>query len=334
MGQVLIPGRKRMYGTLPEQVSSFYAARGNAQVTLTWSNPSAEYAGTLIVRKTGSYSQRPSDGIKIYKGTGTHYTDTGLTNGTQYYYRAFAYNSRGEYQTISRIATATPVDGFSVSELPVGGLVKVAEDGVLQQYIVIQQGNPDETLYDKSCNGTWILRKNISEKRQWNGTNNNTYSSSTIHAYLNNDFFTSLLQTSQNAIKQIKIPYSYWNDGNQILATGTSGLDTKIFLLSSLEIGITAYGSDYLVQDSKMLSLFLSGNETEAIAKRAATMDGSDCEWYTRTVNPREGTTVLTNKQNGEATCVELRGVRPAMILDSASLVVSYPDTFGCYELM
>lgn len=125
MSQGILLGGSGGYGTLPEQVSGFYAARGNAQVTLTWSNPSAEYAGTLIVRKTGSYPQRPSDGVKIYKGTGTSYLDTGLTNGTQYYYRAFAYNSRGEYQTISRTATAKPIVGTVVSTMPVGTKIKL-----------------------------------------------------------------------------------------------------------------------------------------------------------------------------------------------------------------
>ena len=334
MSQGILLGGSGGYGTLPEQVSGFYAARGNAQVSLTWSNPSADYAGTLIVRKAGSYPQRPSDGVKIYKGTGTSYMDTGLVNGMQYDYRAFSYNSRGEYQTISRTATATPVAGFQISELPVGSLVKISEGKAWQQYIIVNQGIPDTTLYDSSCNGTWALRKDIFEKRPWNTVNSNTYPLSAIHTYLNNDFFANLSPAFQDAIKQIKIPYSHWNDGSQIIDTGASGLDTKIFLLSSQEIGIMTYGSDNLVQDSKMLSYFLSGNETEAIAKRAATMDGSACEWWTRTVNPREGSTVLTNRENGEATCVELRGVRPAMVLDFSSLVVSYPDTYGCYELM
>ncbi|MCH4239475.1 MAG: fibronectin type III domain-containing protein [Oscillospiraceae bacterium] len=125
MSQGILLGGSGGYGTLPEQVSGFYAARGNAQVALTWSNPSADYAGTLIVRKTGNYPQRPSDGAKIYRGTATSCTDTGLTNDTQYYYRAFSYNSRGEYQTISRTATAKPIAGTVVSTMPVGTKIKL-----------------------------------------------------------------------------------------------------------------------------------------------------------------------------------------------------------------
>ena len=79
------------YGTLAAQINNFYATIGDASVRLTWSNPAdGNYAGVVIIRKTGSYPISKSDGVRIYDGTGTSITDTGLINGTQYYYRAFA----------------------------------------------------------------------------------------------------------------------------------------------------------------------------------------------------------------------------------------------------
>lgn len=114
------------YGTLPAQVINFYASGGNAQVTLMWTNPTDDnFAGVAIIRKTGGYPTSPTDGTKIYTGTAQTYTDTGLTNDVQYYYRAFAYNSKTEYQTIYIVATAIPKAGILASTLTVGAKIKL-----------------------------------------------------------------------------------------------------------------------------------------------------------------------------------------------------------------
>lgn len=90
-----------------------------------WTNPTdSNFVGTLIVRKTGSYPVKPTDGTKVYAGAAANYTDTGLTNGTQYYYRAFAYNAKTEYQTSYCVATAIPKGDILASTLPVGAKIK------------------------------------------------------------------------------------------------------------------------------------------------------------------------------------------------------------------
>jgi len=74
-------------------VTSFTATAGNSQVALSWINPTDDdFAGTKILRKTGSSPSNVTDGTQAYDGTGTSYTDTGLTNGTLYYYKAFTYD--------------------------------------------------------------------------------------------------------------------------------------------------------------------------------------------------------------------------------------------------
>lgn len=92
-------------------VTSFSASSGDTKITLKWNDPSnvtivdsngttitvAEWAGTRIVRKTGSYPVNENDGVVVlnngvqdqYLSTG--YEDTGLVNGTTYYYSAFPY---------------------------------------------------------------------------------------------------------------------------------------------------------------------------------------------------------------------------------------------------
>lgn len=97
------------YGTLPQQVTNFKAGAEFEKVLLTWSNPSdPNFSGVSIVRKLISYPTKPSDGVQIYNGSSQTTEDAGLTNGVTYYYRAFAYNSNQEYQTIECFALATP----------------------------------------------------------------------------------------------------------------------------------------------------------------------------------------------------------------------------------
>ena len=76
---------------------------GNSQVSLTW-NISAGATSYNLYRSVngGAYSQLNSSPI-----TTTSYTDTGLTNGTQYCYEATAVNSSGE-SAKSTSACATP----------------------------------------------------------------------------------------------------------------------------------------------------------------------------------------------------------------------------------
>ena len=81
-----------------------------------------------------------------------------------------------------------PVSGILASEIAVGSTVKLMENGVAAEYLVVHQGLPS-SMYDESCNGTWLLRKDCYESRQWHSSNSNIYASSTIHAYLNGDFF-------------------------------------------------------------------------------------------------------------------------------------------------
>ncbi|MBN2356155.1 VWA domain-containing protein, partial [candidate division KSB1 bacterium] len=83
----------------PEPVTFLYATTaGPNTIHLSWTNPTEpDYAGTVLQRKLGSYPANANDGVRVYNGTGNHYTDTGLAPSTTYYYAAFTYNSSGFY---------------------------------------------------------------------------------------------------------------------------------------------------------------------------------------------------------------------------------------------
>ena len=84
----------------PSAVTNFKAAGGDAQVALSWTNPtSTDFAGVKILYKTDNYPTSATDGTAVYTGIGTSYTHSGLTNGTKYYYSAFAYDDFPNYST-------------------------------------------------------------------------------------------------------------------------------------------------------------------------------------------------------------------------------------------
>ena len=101
------------------QVENFKVLPGTTALTaaLSWTAPSPDednsFVGARIVRKIGSAPTGISDGTVVYEGTALTYTDTGLTDGTTYYYRAFAYNAKKKYQTEYRVASLTAIAIYS-----------------------------------------------------------------------------------------------------------------------------------------------------------------------------------------------------------------------------
>jgi fibronectin type 3 domain-containing protein len=89
--------------TVPTTPMGLMAAAGNAQVTLNWTASSGA-TNYYVKRSTvmgGPYTQ-------IATPTAANYTDTGLTNGTKYFYVVSAYNSAGQSANSAEV-NATPV---------------------------------------------------------------------------------------------------------------------------------------------------------------------------------------------------------------------------------
>lgn len=202
----------------------------------------------------------------------------------------------------------------------VGSIVKLKENGALVDYIVVHQGKPS-SLYDASCDGTWLLRKDILETRQWHSSNVNDYANSTIKAYLNSTFLARFDANIQAQIKQVKIPYRPGSGTSQTVNSGANGLSCKIFLLSDREVGYTQSNvNSYIVNDGAKLDYFKDGNGT---SEKIAKLNGSATYWWLRSPYANSATSAWSVYSNGGAgvgSCTYAFGVRPALILPSSLL--------------
>ena len=210
-----------------------------------------------------------------------------------------------------------------LSTKAVGSTVKLKVNGTAKEFIVVHQGKPSP-LYDDSCNGTWLLMKDIYENRQWHNSNVNNLENSTIHSYLNGTFLNLFESNIRDAIKQVKLPYRKNGGSGGSDQSGANGLLCKIFLLSGYEIGFTTSDNSYFPVDGAKLSYFESGTGSSALNKRIAYLNGSAAYWWLR--SPGAGGTslvwyVYSNGSYDDGGASNSYGIRPALILPSTLLV-------------
>lgn len=217
-----------------------------------------------------------------------------------------------------------PVTGVLASSLAVGSTVKLMEGGTAVEYLVVNQGIPENSsLYDASCDGTWLLRKDCHSERTWHTSNVNKYESSSINTWLNGEFFNTLGSAEQAAIKQVKIPYRKNGGSGGTDQSGANGLSAKIFLLSGYEVGGTTSDNRYFPQDGAKLSYFESGTGTSATNKRIAKLNGSAAGWWLRSPSTNDtyyGWCVYSNGNFDYYVASYSYGIRPALVLPSNAL--------------
>ena len=208
----------------------------------------------------------------------------------------------------------------------VGSTVKIKVNGAVKDFIIVHQGKPSG-VYDDSCDGTWLLMKDLYTTTATFSNYNNSYKDSSIHSYLNGTFFNLIDADIRNAIKQVKIPYQNGTGSDGFLATGSNGLSTKVFLLSGYEVGWTISDSSYFPKDGAKLDYFGSGSGGNS--KRVTYNSSSANEWWLR--SPLAGNInyvwyVLSDGSNGSWNYYDPSGVRPAFVLPS-TLAVSDDGT-------
>ena len=200
----------------------------------------------------------------------------------------------------------------------VGSVLKLNLNGSPKNFIVVHQGKPS-SLYDDSCDGTWVLMQDIHSTRQWDGSNND-YKNSDIHSWLNGTFLNLFDANIREAIKQVKIPYHNGTGSSGSVASGANGLSCKIFLLSGYELGWTTGDNPYFPVDGAKLDYFTAGTGSAANQKRIAKYNGSATYWWAR--SPRTGGSSLVWYVYSDGDYLNrwfssTNGVRPAFVLPS-----------------
>lgn len=243
----------------------------------------------------------------------------------------------GAYRNVTK--AYYPVDGVyreyfggggGVGSLAVGDSVWIYRNEgpipTLTEFIVVHQGNPDSAIYDASCNGTWLLAKDIWDVEcPWDMDDydeygeveeyyTNEYESSYIRNVLENTYKYHMAAKVKPFIKQVKIPYVSGLNTKQKVNTGTNGLSASIFLLSASEVGcVPGY---YGMSNVGVCLDYFAGATSKT---RVAYYDGEEYDWWLRSPRPQSSTHAEGVQRTGSlggGDCDGWKGVRPAFILD------------------
>ena len=209
----------------------------------------------------------------------------------------------------------------TLSSKAIGSTIKLKVNGSAKDFIVVHQGKPS-SVYDDSCNGTWLLMKDIYENRQWHSSNTNDYANSTIHSYLNSTFLNLFESNIKNAIKQVKLPYRKGSGTSTTVTSGSNGLSAKIFLLSATETSFSF--SSMPSGEGAELAYFKGCADNSSDSKRVAYLNGSAADWWLRSPYCLSFDNALYVNSNGDwygNFCSSSYGIRPALILPSTLLV-------------
>ena len=210
----------------------------------------------------------------------------------------------------------------TLSSKAIGSTIKLKVNGSAKDFIVVHQGKPS-SVYDDSCNGTWLLMKDIYENRAWHSSNTNDYANSTIHSYLNSTFLNLFESNIKNAIKQVKLPYRKGSGTSTTVTSGSNGLSAKIFLLSATE---TSFSFSYMPSgEGAELAYFKGCADNSSDSKRVAKLNGSAAGWWLRSPGCYyDSSGALYVRSDGgwnDYSCSSSGGLRPALILPSSLLV-------------
>lgn len=186
--------------------TNFVATAGNAQVSLSWTDPLDKYATpegataqdpqqlvsvwsyTKIVRKEGSEPVSPNDGITVVESASrnqyesTEYVDRTVTNDVIYYYALFAYNEDGVYSESTVSDPVVPIIGTPLSQLAEGTIIKINQMGSPTEFILAKHN------YQSDLNGPGrelIVKKDAFRSVKWSADTSNAWETSVARSEAN-----------------------------------------------------------------------------------------------------------------------------------------------------
>ncbi len=206
----------------------------------------------------------------------------------------------------------------------VGDIIKIRENGVPVDFLIVHKGLPP-SYYDSSCNGIWVLRKNVHSELAVDGKAPN-YPVSQVAAWLENTYYNMFDAAVKAGIRHARIPYRYWTGSATAAATGAAGAAVHCFFLSSGELGEdSATSHNQHPAFSSVLDYFRGCTGSNNTEKRIAyDAGGTKAIWPLRNIIDRSGGLLRVNT-NGYMNVYGNSGykdyVRPAMILDPGMLI-------------
>lgn len=260
---------------------------------------------------------------------GTAYTINGgrtLIGGTGYGIQSGKTLIGGTGRTISF--------GTPAGSLAVGTSLWMNYGGAKTEFLIVHQGLPS-SIYDSSCNGTWVMIKKMPVNNdEWYPFETSRYDPAdpdglmtALNKKVNNygEYITKFDTQIQNMMKTVKIPYSI-GEYNGTLHAGSNGFSCKLFLLSASEVGYVSSATYQFISDGAKLDYFESGESSSANNKRICYYYNDIEEWWLRTPTYNDGygaavaqvwTDGSISKTNGDSA----GGVRFAFILPSNVII-------------
>ena len=137
-------------------------------------------------------------------------------------------------------AQASSDGNTTLGDREIGSIVRLRENDVLVNYIVVHQGSPSAD-YQGFENSTILLRERVLPLRRMNSINVNDYQNSDMNVWLNGDFFNTLDAEIRNQIRMVHIPFRPFSGSHFTVNDGANGLHTRVFLLSHTEVAARCY---------------------------------------------------------------------------------------------
>ena len=209
-----------------------------------------------------------------------------------------------------------------LSKVMPGIAINLDVNGTATKFIVAHQGNPDSEKYTMSADSTWLVMNDVynGEQRVWNDSymSKPSYAKTSIHTYLNGDFYNLLDSDVQASILEVTIPYAVVkydsSEGEYYSELSETGLSTKVFLLSEEEIRYKSVDKG-AERDGELLDYFNDLNSTGQ----------TTTAWWTRSISNDLDTVLAANSEGTGYESLEnyddTSGVRPAMVLNNAATV-------------
>lgn len=187
---------------------------------------------------------------------------------------------------------------MTIGEKDVGSLVWLRVDGEFRAFRVMHHGKPS-SLYDDSWAGGTVIMLDYTESPLYldmvSGLldDKRTYAASLGHSTLNSTWLGRLDAGVAEVIREVKLPYRTDIDGEYTVASGSAGLEAKIWLPSVIEV---ARGSGYMdgaprfyVEEGAVFDYWADADVERYLLWEYEDEDGDDQGWGTRTPNTYSG---------------------------------------------